>query len=115
MSLVAFQGDFFNAFLFANFVWKAFGSPWLEMAAGGRLGDLSLDATRALAQANFGRANRQNQIAVQGALLYGRCLRRMAGELNGLQLSGASGSASELLVPMLVFMMHAVSRHPSQP
>jgi hypothetical protein len=108
LSLVAFQGDFCHAFLFTNFVWKAYGSPWLEQAAEGKLGDLSHDATRALAQTHFGRSNHRQEIEVQGVMLYGQCLIRLAEELGtGMVLGGSSGGEA-LLVPMLVLMIFAV-------
>ncbi|KAF4468718.1 Transcriptional regulatory moc3 [Fusarium albosuccineum] len=105
MSLVAFQGDFCFSFMFSNFVWRSYGTPWLDEAAAGRLGHLSLDATRALSEANFGRSNHQPDIELKGVVQYGKCLKTLAMELE----SGIAHGGRDLLVPILVLMMHAAS------
>ena len=46
LSLVAFREDMCSAFLVPNFVWRTYRTPWIEMAAKGHLGQLSLDASR---------------------------------------------------------------------
>ncbi|CAM1510073.1 Fc.00g004080.m01.CDS01 [Cosmosporella sp. VM-42] len=107
LSLVAFQGDFCFAFMFSNVVWRSYGAPWLDQAAQGKLGDLSLDATKALAQANFGRSNHKPDIELQGVVQYGKCLKSLAAEL-GKGMALAQGG-QDLLVPILVLMMHAAS------
>ncbi|KAJ4198727.1 hypothetical protein NW767_008718 [Fusarium falciforme] len=102
MSLIAFQGDFCFSFMFSNFVWRSYGASWLDQAAAGKLGRLSLDATKALSQANFGKSNHQSGIELKGVIQYGKCLESLAQELG-------SSCGRDLLVPILVLMMHAVS------
>ncbi|WKT50562.1 hypothetical protein QSH57_015532 [Fusarium oxysporum f. sp. vasinfectum] len=104
MSLIAFQGDFCFAFMFSNFVWRSYGTPWLDQAAAGKLGSLSLDATKALSEANFGRSNHKPDIELKGVVQYGKCLKTLAGALG----SGAVQGGQHLLVPILVLLMHAV-------
>ncbi|KAM5361650.1 hypothetical protein ACJA88_014387 [Fusarium oxysporum] len=105
MSLIAFQGDFCFAFMFSNFVWRSYGTPWLDQAAAGKLGSLSLDATKALSEANFGRSNHKPDIELKGVVQYGKCLKTLAGALG----SGAVQEGQHLLVPILVLLMHAAS------
>ncbi|KPM44513.1 hypothetical protein AK830_g2026 [Neonectria ditissima] len=107
LSLVAFQGDFCFSFMFSNFVWRSYGALWLDQAAQGKLGDLALDATKALAQGNLGRLNHKADIELAGVVQYGKCLGTLAADL-GKRMSMAQG-AQELLVPILVLMMHAAS------
>ncbi|KAI1375817.1 hypothetical protein F4677DRAFT_101693 [Hypoxylon crocopeplum] len=103
LSLVAFETDICTAHMFRNFVWKSYGTPWLDQAAGGKLGNLSLDAVTALAQLNFGLSNRTRDLQLRGSAQYGKCLRVLAGEL------GKDGAAVHdsrwLVVPILVLMM----------
>ncbi|KAI1410080.1 hypothetical protein F5Y13DRAFT_76739 [Hypoxylon sp. FL1857] len=103
LNLVAFEGDMCTAHMFGNFIWKSYGTLWLDRAAEGKLGILSLDAVKALARLNFGLCNRVQDLQLQGAALYGKCLRVLAEEL------GKDGSAVHdnrtLVVPILVLMM----------
>ena len=109
LSFIAFQGDFCFAYLFENFVWRAYGNQWLEQAAEGKLGDLSMDATTALAHSHFGRSNIQSEIQLKGQVGYGKCLKTLAQELGkGVELAK---EGSDLIVPILVLMMHAVRQH----
>ncbi|KAI0901671.1 hypothetical protein F4806DRAFT_8674 [Annulohypoxylon nitens] len=103
LSLVAFEGDMCTAQMFRNFVWKSYGSLWLDQAAEGRLGHLSLDAVKALARLNFGLSNRVNDFQLQGAAQYGKCLRVLAEEL-GRDRPGVYDNRG-LVVPILVLMM----------
>ncbi|EWY83117.1 hypothetical protein FOYG_12969 [Fusarium oxysporum NRRL 32931] len=105
MSLIAFQGDFCFAFMFSNFVWRSYGTPWLDQAAAGKLGSLSLDATKALSEANFGRSNHKPDIELKGVVQYGKCLKTLAGALGSSAVQGGQ----HLLVPILVLLMHAAS------
>ncbi|KAH6961972.1 hypothetical protein BKA56DRAFT_598155 [Ilyonectria sp. MPI-CAGE-AT-0026] len=107
LSLIAFQGDFCFSFMFSNFVWRSYGALWLDQAAQGRLGGLSLDATKALAQANFGRLNHKSDIELEGVVQYGQCLKTLADDL-GRCMTLVQG-AEDLLVPILVLLMHAAS------
>ncbi|KAH7121724.1 hypothetical protein B0J13DRAFT_599332 [Dactylonectria estremocensis] len=105
LSLVAFQGDFCFSFMFSNFVWRSYGVLWLDQAAQGKLGNLALDTTKALAQANFGRLNHKSAIELQGVVKYGNCLKTLAADL-GRCMAGSQ----DLLVPILVLMMQAASQ-----
>ncbi|KAF7555111.1 hypothetical protein G7Z17_g2456 [Cylindrodendrum hubeiense] len=90
--------------MFSNFVWRSYGALWLDQAAQGRLGGLALDATKALAKANFGRLNHKSDIELEGVTQYGQCLKTLAADL-GKSMT----SVQDLLVPILVLMMHAAS------
>lgn len=107
LSLVAFQGDFCISFMFANFIWRSYGTLWLNQAAEGKLGKLALDATKALSQANFGSTNHKTDIELKGSMQYGQCLKTLATEL-GKGMALVKGG-NQLLVPILILMMHAVS------
>lgn len=107
LSLVAFEKDVCTAHMFSNFVWRSYGCLWLDQAAEGKLGDLSFDAVRALAQLNFGLSNRAQDLQLKGVAQYGRCLRVLAEEL-GKDGTAAQGS-QRLVVPILVLMMVSVS------
>ncbi|ORX93374.1 hypothetical protein BCR34DRAFT_608573 [Clohesyomyces aquaticus] len=102
LSLVAFQSDFCFAYMFANHVWRSSGGLWLKDAAGGKFGSLSLNATTALSQANFGRSNHQPIIERGGIQLYGQCLAALGRQLGSLNQGGQA-----LIVPILVLLMHA--------
>lgn len=107
LSLVAFESDVCTTYLFSNFVWKSYGSLWLDQAAQGKLGALSLDAVKALAQLSFGLSNRVKDLQLKGVAQYGRCLRILAEELGK---DGAAAHGNErLMVPILVLMMVSVS------
>lgn len=108
LSLVAFKDDFCFAFMFSNFVWRAYSEPWLGLAATGKLGSLSHDAAQALAETNFGRANNQTDIKMRGLTLYGRCLKSMAADIAGGG-EQAPREPRELLVPIMLLLMQSVS------
>ncbi|KAI1781304.1 hypothetical protein F4818DRAFT_34655 [Hypoxylon cercidicola] len=103
LNLIAFEEDVCTAHMLGNFVWRSYGCLWLEQAAKGKLGGLSFDAVRALAQLNFGLSNRAQDLQLKGAAQYGRCLRVLAEEL-GKDDTAAHGS-QRLVVPILVLMM----------
>ncbi|CAG9956964.1 unnamed protein product [Clonostachys rosea f. rosea IK726] len=102
LSLIAFKDDFCISFTFANFVWRSYGSPWLEQAAQGKLGALALDATRGLSQSNFGKANHQSVVELEGVQRYSTCL-------NILRDALMIGVTGELLVPILIMLIHSSS------
>ena len=108
MSLAAFQGDFCFSYMFSNYVWRGYGNTWLEQAAMGRLGQLALASSTALAKCTFGHAKTLDNVTWQGAVEYGKCLHMLARELGDKKGLGAKG-AHKLLVPILVLLMHAVS------
>ncbi len=69
-----------------------------------------MEATGALAHANFGRVNMQSDVQLRGQMQHGRCLKTLAAELGrGRGLAGAGGGG-DLVVPVLILMMHAVRR-----
>ena len=103
LSLVAFRENIYTAFMFTNHVWRSSGIGWLEHAAEGKVGQLSLDATQALSQANFGRSHHQPVIEVHGIALYGKCLSALAGQLTSVDQN------PELIIPILVLLTHTVS------
>ena len=103
LSLVAFQDNFCLTFMFDNHVWRSSGVLWLEQAARGSLGELSLNAAYALSQANFGRSYHQWDLEMQGVLLYGQCLKALADQLASIK------PRAELIVPILILLTHAVS------
>lgn len=105
MSLVAFRGDMCSAFLVANFVWRTYGTPWIEMAVRGNLGQLSLDASRALSQTNFGSAHHQQEIKIDGMIQYSKVLKALAPQLSDPTKPGVE----ELIVPVMMLLIHAVS------
>jgi hypothetical protein len=104
LSLLAFQNDICLSFMFSNYVWRSSGVLWLEDAASGKFGLLSLKTTYALSRANFGRSHHQPDIERQGIVVYGQCLTSLAG-----QLTTQDKTRQALIVPMLVLLLHAVS------
>ncbi|KAJ9133846.1 Transposase tc1-like protein [Pleurostoma richardsiae] len=107
MSLAAFEGDFCFSYIFSNFVWKGYGSLWLDQAAEGKLGQLALDAATALAQSTFGRSKNVASIRMRGEVYYGKSLQALAEQLEDTQAVLARGGGHGLVVPVLVLMMHA--------
>lgn len=107
LSLTAFQDDFCFAHMFSNFVWRAYGNLWLSCAAGGKVGSLSLDASKAMAQAHFGRTHKQAAIEHTGQKQYGKCLNSLATRLSDAATAVNTGK-HELIIPILVLLMHAV-------
>ncbi|KAI0115424.1 hypothetical protein F4814DRAFT_321991 [Daldinia grandis] len=103
LSLDAFERDMCTAYMFGNFVWRSYGTIWLNQASEGKLGGLSLDAVTALSQLSFGLNNRIQELQLKGAAQYGRCLRILAEELR--RDSAAGYDNRRLVVPILVLMM----------
>ncbi|KAI1384831.1 uncharacterized protein F4822DRAFT_374462 [Hypoxylon trugodes] len=103
LSLVAFEGDMCTAYVFKNFVWKSYGSLWLDHAAEGKLDTLSLDAVKALSRLSFGLGNKVQDLQHKGESQYGRCLRVLADELGRDEV--AAHDSRRLIVPILVLMM----------
>lgn len=103
LSFVAFQNDFCFAALFDNFVHRAFGGTWMEMAAKSGVG-LTGESVKALAQAHLGRVHHMPEIFIEGVALYGRCLNNMASEI-----ARSPAGNHNLLIPMILFLMTSVS------
>ena len=105
MSLVAFKTDMQYAFLFSNFVWSTYGSPWLQLAAKGKLGVLPQQACSAFSQVTFGRHHAGSDLAIDGAERYDQAVSKVRAGL-----STPSGPAfPELLVPVLIFLLYSSS------
>lgn len=106
LSLVAFREDVQFSFLFDNFVWSSYGSPWLQLAAAGKLDALSLEACRVFSLGTFGRHHHQREIEVSGAIHYDKTVRALSSRLSNV---GSAGSEA-LIVPITILLMHSVSR-----
>ena len=105
LSLVAFRDDIQFSYLFDNFVWSSYGSPWLQMSAEGKLDALSLEACRAFSLSTFGRHHHQDDIEVDGAVHYDKTVRALSSRLSGVGYPGSEA----LIVPIMILLMHAVS------
>ncbi|KAI5926465.1 hypothetical protein F4810DRAFT_725122 [Camillea tinctor] len=105
INLSAFKENVCIAFMARNFVWRSYGALWLDQAAAGKLGDLSLQAINALSQLSFGLSNRIQDVELMGTTLYGKCLRILVEELGKGPLMASKGQ--ELLIPILLLMMLA--------
>jgi len=112
VSLDGFQGDFSFAHTFSNFVWRGYGSQWLEQAAQGKLGTLALDSIKALSWSTFGKSAKLADMQYKGSVQYGKCLRMLAQEMEvGSEKAVAKkGLDGSLVVPILLLLMHAVSK-----
>ncbi|KAK7751802.1 hypothetical protein SLS62_006288 [Diatrype stigma] len=97
--------DMYVARMFDNFVWRSYGAGWLDRAAGGHLGDLSLDAVKALSQFSFGQSNQTPEIQTRGDARYGKCIVSLRVEIQGS--TGAAASGSKILCPILILTMIA--------
>lgn len=105
LSLVAFKDSIQFAYLFDNFVWSGYGTPWLQMSAEGKMDALSLEACQAFSLSIFGRHHHQPDIEVSGAIHYDKAVRALSSRLCHV---GSPGSET-LLVPIMILMMHSVS------
>jgi len=106
LGLGAFQQDFCISYVLSNFIWRAFGAGWLDLAAQGRLGGLALQATTALSRVTFGRESHLAQLEKKGHALHGVCLRALAGELSKDPVTLAA-RAPGLMASSLVLLVHA--------
>lgn len=104
LSLVAFRDDIQFSYLFDNFVWSSYGSPWLQMAAAGRLDSLSLEACRAFSLSIFGKHHHQPDIEVSGAMHYDKTVRALSSRLSRVGSPGSEG----LAIPITILLMHSV-------
>ncbi|KAK5219624.1 hypothetical protein LTR72_008008 [Exophiala xenobiotica] len=103
LSLVAFRDDVQFSYLFDNFVWSSYGSPWLQLAAAGRLDALSLEACRAFSLSIFGKHHHQRDIEVSGAMHYEHTVRALSSRLSHVGSPGSEG----LIVPITILLMHS--------
>lgn len=110
LNLSAFREDIQFTYLFDNFVWSSYGSPWLQMSAGGKVDVLALEACRAFSLTIFGRHHHQSDIEVSGAVHYDKAVRALSSRLSNV---GAPGS-EDMIVPIMILLMHSV-RQPGNP
>lgn len=106
LSLTAFKSDMEFAFLFDNFVWSSYGTPWLEQSAAGKLDQLSHLAARAFAQTIFGSHHHLEATKAEGSDGHTIVLRVLSEELGR---EGAPGTEA-LIIPIMILLIHAVSR-----
>lgn len=104
LSLIAFKDDMQFAYLFDNFVWSSYGSPWLQMSAMGRVDSLSLAACQAFAHTVYGKHHHMRDVEVEGSIRYGQTVRMLSQALTRV---GEPGTEA-LLVPITILLMHAV-------
>jgi hypothetical protein len=104
MSLVAFREDIQFAYLFDNFVWSSYGTPWLQLSAEGKIDSLSLEACRAFSLSIFGKHHHQPDIEVSGAIHYDKAVRALSSRLSSV---GAPGS-EDLIIPIMILLMQSV-------
>ena len=101
--MIAFKNDMQFAYLFENFVWATYGSPWMQYSALGKMGPLPLAAARAFSQSVFGKHHHRCDIEREGQVTYGATVRELSLELGQV---GQPGSES-LIVPIMILLMHA--------
>ena len=109
LSLIAFKPEICMSFIFDNFVWRSYGTPWLDLAAAGRLDPLSMQSCQALSMLNFGKHHNQAHIELEGAAAYGAALQNLAPALT----SSARTDMAPLIIPILIMLLYAVSTSPS--
>lgn len=105
LSLIAFQPDVFLSFMYRNFVWRTYGSGWLESAATDKLDPLSSQSIKALSTIFFGISHHQEDIQWQGAMQHGKLLGLVRPALANPKKLGVEN----LVIPIVVMLMHAVS------
>jgi hypothetical protein len=103
MSLIAFKADMQYGFFFSNFVWSTYASPWLQLAAQGKLGVLPQQACSAFSQVTFGRHHASRDLVIGGVERYGLAVSKVRGGL----ADPSSPRLGELLVPVLIFLMYS--------
>lgn len=105
MSLASFKTDMQYAFLFSNFVWSTYGSPWLQLSAKGKLGVLPQQACSAFSQVTFGRHHCRQDLEIDGEERYGQAVSKVRAGLS----NPSNPAFSELLVPVLIFLLYSSS------
>lgn len=106
LCLIAFKNDIHFSFLFTNFVWSQYGSPWLQNSARGELGALSLEACKAFSIGTFGKHHHLPDLELDGAEHYDRAVRKLS---SLLPKAGAPGS-EQLIVPIMILLLQSVSK-----
>lgn len=98
------------AFLFSNFLWSTYGSPWLQLSAQGKLGVLSQQACSAFSQVTFGRHHARPDFTIVGAVQYGQAVSKVRAGLG----DSSNPAFADLLVPVFVFLLYSSSSAASQ-
>lgn len=111
LTLSAFRDNIQFSYLFSNFVWSTYGSPWLQMSAEGNVDALALEACRAFSLTIFGKHHHQPDIEVSGAVHYDKAVRALSFRLSNV---GAPGS-EDMIVPIMILLMHSVGPPPVHP
>ena len=92
-----------DAFLFRNFVWASYGSPWLQLSAQGKLGVLAQQACSSFSMTVFGRHHQCKDIELDGVAIYGHAVAKVRAHL----ASAPSPRLAELLMPVLILLLHS--------
>ncbi|KAF2869977.1 hypothetical protein BDV95DRAFT_620481 [Massariosphaeria phaeospora] len=103
LSLIAFQSDVCLSYMLQNFVWRTYGTGWLEPAAQKSLDSLSSQAVTALSSSFFGVSHHQEDIQLTGSMQYGNVLGRLRPALADPRKPGFES----LIIPILILLMHA--------
>lgn len=104
LSLIAFRNDMQFAYLFENFVWSSYGTPWLQLAALGKIDRLSHSACQAFAQTVYGKHHSLEDVELMGSLHYGETVRNLSSALS----HAGEAKTEDLIVPIMVLLLHAV-------
>ena len=106
LSLIAFKDDMQFAYLFSNFVWSGYGTPWLQLSALGRMDPLSSSACRAFAQTVFAKHHYLKDIEIDGSIKHGSVIQDLSSKLSNV---GDPGS-EYLIVPIMILLIYSVTR-----
>ncbi|KAK8215910.1 hypothetical protein IWZ01DRAFT_183241 [Phyllosticta capitalensis] len=105
LHLTAFQDDMAFSFTFSNLVYSSFGRPWLQMAAQGRVDEVSEAACKALALGFYGNTQRQTGLQDRSFKAYGRSLKILIQDLSNLDLE----KARRCIIPVMIILMYTFS------
>ncbi|KAF2472043.1 uncharacterized protein BDR25DRAFT_17757 [Lindgomyces ingoldianus] len=103
LSLVAFQSDVCVSYMFSNFVWRTYGSGWLDLGAEGRIDAMTRQSINALSQTFFGVSHHQEQLQLKGSMQYGKVLTLLRPKL----ANPSNPGLEYLIIPVMVLLMHA--------
>jgi hypothetical protein len=104
LSLSPFKHNIQYSFLFAHLIWSQHGSPWLQAAAQGKLGDLALEACHAFSMKLFGHHHSLIEVENRGAEVYGGVVLKLSNQLPSVRAS----SGEQLLAPAMILLLQAV-------
>ncbi|KAK7513813.1 hypothetical protein IWZ03DRAFT_241887 [Phyllosticta citriasiana] len=109
LNLSAFQNNIAFSFTFSNLVYSSFGRPWLQMAAQGRVDEVSEAASKALALGFLGNSQRQKQLQDRSFKEYGHSLQILIRDLSNLDQE----RALRCIIPVMIILMYTFSVHQS--